>query len=145
MVIREDLNPGADARPGESAAFPETPARPDRVPSVPHLVHKEAFAALIALTAVCLISALSDAPLAGPADPAGIPASHVKAPWIFVGIQQLLRFLPPLSAGIVVPMTALVLLGLLPFVSPRRRMLTFATFFGITITSVMLTVWSSLG
>lgn len=102
-------------------------------------------AALIALTAVCLISAFSDAPLGAPADPAGIPAGDVKAPWIFIGIQQMLRFLPPFSAGVVLPLTGLALLGLLPFIPRNRRMLTFATFFGITIISVMLTVWGSLG
>ncbi len=144
MSTPEDLHPDTDVRPDDSGGNPETPMNPTRFQGVSDLVRNEVLAASIALIAVGFIAAVLDAPLGGPADPAGIPESHVKAPWIFVGIQQMLRLLNPLFAGVVLPMTALILLGLLPFISPRRRMLTFATFFAITVASVVITVWGFL-
>ena len=59
--------------------------------SAPDLVRKEGLAVLISFAALCLLAGLIDAPLDGPADTGGIPSDDVKAPWIFVGIQFMLR------------------------------------------------------
>ncbi|MDQ7784105.1 MAG: hypothetical protein RDU20_14570 [Desulfomonilaceae bacterium] len=110
-----------------------------RVKSVPDLVRKEALAAGIALAVVCLVSALLDAPLQGPADVGGLAASDVKAPWILVGIQELLKFLPALTAGVLMPFTAVLIIGAIPFL-PDIRGLRPIMFFGTTLTFVVLTV-----
>lgn len=118
-----------------------------RIRSVPQLVRKEAMAALAALVLVCLISAVFDAPLQAPADPQGIVVDNVKAPWIFVGIQQLLRFLPPLFSGIIIPLGALVLLSLVPYLPiarPIQQNAVRALFFGTIVISLAFTIWGYL-
>jgi menaquinol-cytochrome c reductase cytochrome b/c subunit len=66
---------------------------------------------------ICAISALLDAPLQGPADIAAVPPDHIKAPWIFMGIQVLLRHLSALVAGILIPAVGIFLMILAPYLS----------------------------
>jgi len=80
-----------------------------RVPSVPCLVVREAatglgLAALVMLAAICI-----PAPLRAPANP-GFSPNPAKAPWYFIGLQELMLHLHPGIAIGVIPM--LVLLGL---------------------------------
>jgi menaquinol-cytochrome c reductase cytochrome b/c subunit len=118
----------------------ETSGQTRRIRSVPDLLRKEGLAALVALAAVGLLSALVDAPLEGPADPSGLAAEHVKAPWIFVGIQQMLRYFPPILAGIVIPLGVLLALALVPYAYGKRT-LTRVVFFGVSAAVILLTVW----
>jgi quinol-cytochrome oxidoreductase complex cytochrome b subunit len=118
-----------------------------RVRSVSHLVPKEALAALAAVVVAGLISAVFDAPLQGPADPQGIVVDDVKAPWIFVGIQQLLRFLPPLISGIIIPLGALLFISLVPYLprsEPVQHKTVTTLFFGTIIISLAFTIWGYL-
>lgn len=94
----------------------------------------------MALAAVGLLSVLADAPIEGPADPSGLAAEHVKAPWIFVGIQQMLRYLPPVLAGIAIPAGVLLVLALVPYLY-GKLILTRIVFWGIAAAVVVLTVW----
>jgi hypothetical protein len=55
------------------------------------------------------ISLLSDAPLEGLANPMVTP-NPAKAPWYFLGLQELLHYFPPIVAGVLIP--TLVILGL---------------------------------
>ena len=66
----------------------------------------------IELFAVALvwISLLFDAPLEGLADPMHTP-NPAKAPWYFLGLQEMLHYFPPVVAGVVIP--GLVVLGLI--------------------------------
>ncbi len=56
---------------------------------------------------------------AGPAHHAGPEPAELRAPWIFVGVQYLLRTVPPLLGGIVVPLLMLVALAAIPFLRGR--------------------------
>lgn len=118
-----------------------------RIGSFPDLLRKEALAALLSLAALCILAALIDAPTGGPADPSGLSAENVKAPWIFVGIQQMLRYLPAVVAGVMLPLAALLIIGILPFVILRsaskrgNSRIGAAIFFGLTIVMLVLTVW----
>jgi len=87
-----------------------------------------------------------DAPIEAPADPQGIPASHVKAPWIFVGIQQMLRWWPPWLAGVAVPLAALVVLAGIPFLprSGKVRIVATGVFVLLVALACMLTIWGYL-
>jgi quinol-cytochrome oxidoreductase complex cytochrome b subunit len=112
-----------------------------RIRSFPHLVRKEAVAALFALALLAVVSAVLDAPISGPAEPSGVPAADVKAPWIFVGIQQTLRYFPPFLAGVVLPFAAILTLALIPYCGDKNRKSVSLTFFSIVIVSLILTLW----
>lgn len=110
--------------------------------AVPNLVRKELIALLFACAILALFSALFDAPMEGPADPNGVPTENVKAPWIFVGIQQMLKTLPPELAGIIIPLISLIMLTIIPLIfSPD---LAYVLFFGILGAASVLTVWGYL-
>jgi menaquinol-cytochrome c reductase cytochrome b subunit len=76
------------------------------------------------ITAVLVSAALVFLALIFPA-PIGIAANldagvgEVRAPWIFLWVQNLLRALPPLWAGIIAPMFILALITALPFLDRR--------------------------
>jgi quinol-cytochrome oxidoreductase complex cytochrome b subunit len=111
------------------------------VPSVPDLLRKEVLAAVVTLALLVILSAALDAPLQGPADVSGIPPEHVKAPWIFVGIQQMLRYLPATVAGVVIPVAAVLASVLLPFLFARKRALVVAIVSGLWIVLGIVTLW----
>jgi hypothetical protein len=113
----------------------------NKIRSVPDLLRKEALAATVGLVLVFLVSVVLDAPIEGPVDPGGIPAEHVKAPWIFVGIQQMLRYLPAVLAGVLLPVAALIALGLIPWIPTLGRKAKGVVFFGIVLAFLVLTVW----
>lgn len=113
------------------------------VKAVPDLLRNEGTAALATLAAACLISALSDAPIEGPVQPGGIPVEHVKAPWIFVGIQQMLRYLPAFVAGILLPALALASVAAIPWLGLRNRHAV-TVFLGLACLCLMMTLWGYL-
>lgn len=55
--------------------------------------------------------------------PPEAPAAHVQGPWFFLGIQTLLRVMPPLLAGLVLPGLFLALVLALPSAKGRWRRL----------------------
>jgi quinol-cytochrome oxidoreductase complex cytochrome b subunit len=83
------------------------------VPASPHLVVREGVAALVALAALLLLAALVEAPLEAAANP-GMSPNPAKAPWYFMGLQELLVHLHPTFAVLVVPLLGLVALVALP-------------------------------
>jgi hypothetical protein len=112
-----------------------------RMRSFPDLLRNEVLAALASLAVLCILAALVDAPTGAPADPSGLPAENVKAPWIFVGIQQMLRYLPTVVAGVIFPLIALLITVLIPFVSEAASRLYSAIFFGLAVAALVLTAW----
>jgi len=87
----------------------------------PHLLVREFFAATIVMVMVTLLSIVVNAPLKPPADAASTP-NPAKAPWYFLGLQELLHYFPPTTAGVLVPGLTLTALAMLPFVdrNPSR-------------------------
>jgi hypothetical protein len=104
--------------PGRSPTEREDPE--NTVLSFPWLVGLEGLASLLCLVALLVASLVAMAPLEGPANPAVTP-NPAKAPWYFVGLQELLHYFDPWIAGVVLP--GLILIGLmaLPYIdlSPR--------------------------
>jgi len=82
----------------------------EMVDSMPHLIIREAAIALLVLAAVLLISMFFNAPLDAQANP-GLSPNPTKAPWYFMGVQELLIHFHPLFAVLVIP--GLLVLGLL--------------------------------
>ncbi len=87
----------------------------------PHLLVREFFAAAMVMVMVTLLSLAIDAPLQGPADPNTTP-NPAKAPWYFLGLQELLHYFQPNSAGVMIPGLTLAALAVLPYVdrNPSR-------------------------
>jgi hypothetical protein len=84
----------------------------DKVNTWPHLMIGE-FAALLAVTAVLIIlSVILQAPLLDPANFNATP-NPSKAPWYFLGLQELLSYFDPQIAGVTVP----TIVGLVGFMA----------------------------
>jgi quinol-cytochrome oxidoreductase complex cytochrome b subunit len=92
---------------------PEKPSV-QRVTTIPHLVRRELVFALVWLAILLLWSMAIPAPLEGIADPLVSP-NPAKAPWYFLGIQELLLHFHPFFGAVVIPGTLLGALFLLPF------------------------------
>jgi quinol-cytochrome oxidoreductase complex cytochrome b subunit len=90
------------------------------VPTSPHLTQREGAAALAVLAAVMLLAAAWNAPLLAQANP-GMSPNPAKAPWYFMGVQELLVHLHPAFGAVAVPLFALVLLVLLPALGGGER------------------------
>ena len=88
--------------------------KPEQVLFLPHLLWRETAVALLLLAAVSLFSALVRAPLGPPANP-GLSLNPAKAPWYFLGFQELLVHLHPLFAVVVVPALGALALVALPY------------------------------
>jgi len=85
-----------------------------RVMTFPHLVVREAIAMEILLIGLGLLSLFYDAPLESLANPNKTP-NPAKAPWYFLGLQELLHYFPPVVAGVLIPLLAVVALAIIPY------------------------------
>jgi hypothetical protein len=85
-----------------------------QVASWPHLVRRELVAALATLILLAWWAILLELPLAPPADPSFTP-SVAKAPWFFVGVQELLQYFDPWLAGVALPVGGALGLAALPY------------------------------
>jgi quinol-cytochrome oxidoreductase complex cytochrome b subunit len=88
--------------------------KPERVTTIPHLVNREMIFAIGWIAALLLFSMLVPAPLEGIANPSLSP-NPAKAPWYFMGLQELLLHFHPLVGAIVLPSLAILGIFLLPF------------------------------
>src|SRR2546429_7334209 len=80
----------------------------------PHLLIREAIAFQVLVIAMVLVALLWDAPLEQLANPLLTP-NPAKAPWYFLGLQELLHFFPPFVAGILIPTLVVVALIFIPY------------------------------
>jgi hypothetical protein len=112
----------------------------EMVMTVPHLVLREVIALQFLIGALATYSLLFDAPLEQLANPLKTP-NPAKAPWYFLGLQELLHYFPPIVAGVLAPLLVLLSLSVIPYfnVNVRRKRLwdrrdrsTFVSF-GVTV------------
>ena len=89
----------------------------DRVTFFPSLFVREASQAALLVALVVVLAAVFGAPLGEAANP-GLSPDPVKAPWYFVGLQELLIHLHPLLAMGLLPLVVLAAAGLLPWLAP---------------------------
>jgi len=87
----------------------------DRVHTWPHLLIEEFIAMLILFAGMLVFSSIINAPLRELANP-NLTPNPSKAPWYFLGLQELLRYFHPMVAGITIPTFILVGLAAVPFV-----------------------------
>jgi len=86
---------------------------PVMLPVYPGLVFKEFLAALACILVLAWLGLLIEAPLDVTADPDFTP-NPAKAPWYFLGIQELLLYFDPWLAGAVIPFLIIAGLILVP-------------------------------
>jgi menaquinol-cytochrome c reductase cytochrome b/c subunit len=84
------------------------------VMTFPHLAMREAVALQILLIGLGLLSLFYDAPLESLANPNKTP-NPAKAPWYFLGLQELLHYFPPVVAGVLIPALAVIALIAIPY------------------------------
>ena len=78
------------------------------------------FLTAVALTIILIVwSLLINAPLLEIASP-GISENPSKAPWYFVGLQELLVYFDPWIAGVMIPSIIIICLVLIPYVDTNR-------------------------
>ncbi|MCK5351561.1 cytochrome b N-terminal domain-containing protein [bacterium] len=92
----------------------EATESPERVHTIPHLVTKELAVALALIGAIFVFSVFINAPLQEMANP-GMSPSPAKAPWYFLGFQELLMHFHPLFAVFIIPVIGGLTLVLLPY------------------------------
>jgi len=92
--------------------------------SMPHLFLREAIALLALTLALVLLSLGVDAPLEEIANPGETP-NPAKAPWYFLGLQELLHYYPPFVAGVLLPTLVIMALVVIPYfdLNLKRRAL----------------------
>jgi menaquinol-cytochrome c reductase cytochrome b/c subunit len=130
MDIKKDFNvePSSDARKvPKRIAFikSRTSARvrqeeEDMVMTVPNLVVREIIAFEILVVVLAVISLTFNAPLEWIANPAHTP-NPAKAPWYFLGLQELLHYFPPIVAGVILPSLVVVALIVIPYFSVNLK------------------------
>src|SRR6202162_486931 len=80
----------------------------------PHLLIRGAIAFQVLVIALVLVALFWDAPLEQLANPLLTP-NPAKAPWYFLGLQELLHFFPPFVAGILIPTLIVLALVVIPY------------------------------
>ena len=84
------------------------------VQSFPEVLFRAAIAVQVLACILVLISLFFNAPLEGLADASHTP-NPAKAPWYFLGLQELLHYFPPVVAGVLVPTLVVLALIVIPY------------------------------
>jgi menaquinol-cytochrome c reductase cytochrome b/c subunit len=94
----------------------------ETVVTFPALVWKEFLAGLAAFVVLLAVSIQVNAPLLQRANTAITP-NPAKAPWYFLGLQELLERFPPVMAGVAFPSFVIIFMILTPYLdrNPSRR------------------------
>jgi hypothetical protein len=115
----------------------------DKVHTWPHLLVIEFAALLITTAGVTIFSALVRAPLLGLADFNKTP-NPSKAPWYFLGLQELLTMFNPQIAGVLIPGVALIVIMLAPFIDKNPSSKPADRKFAIALFTIFLLMWAVL-
>jgi hypothetical protein len=115
----------------------------DKVHTWPHLLVGEFVAALACTAFLLVFSALVNAPLLGAANVNRTP-NPSKAPWYFLGLQELLTMFHPMVAGVTVPGVALVGLGMAGYIDKNPSNKPEDRKFAIAIMTLFLMFWAVL-
>jgi menaquinol-cytochrome c reductase cytochrome b/c subunit len=115
----------------------------DKVNVWPHLLLREAVAAFAVFAVVTVFSVVVNAPLRELAN-SNLTPNPSKAPWYFLGLQELLRYFHPMVAGVTIPGIALLVLAATPYFDknpsarPENRKL------AVLLFTMFLMFWSVL-
>jgi hypothetical protein len=130
MVPKNIINPQPDFVPEKSSDAKKLPKRiafikgrtaarvksedEEMVMTVPNLVIREIIAFEVMVIVLALLALFFNAPLEWVANPEHTP-NPAKAPWYFLGLQELLHYFPPVVAGVILPGLVVVALIVIPY------------------------------
>ena len=86
----------------------------DQTQTFPEVLFRAAVAVMSLAIVLVWIALIFNAPLEGVADPSHTP-NPAKAPWYFLGLQELLHYFPPVVAGVLVPGLVVMALIVIPY------------------------------
>jgi hypothetical protein len=115
----------------------------DKVHTWPHLLAAEFVAALACTAFVFIFSVFVNAPLLQLANTNQTP-NPSKAPWYFLGLQELLTTFHPMIAGVTLPGVGLIALILTPFLDRNPSIKPEDRKFAISLMTVHMMFWSVL-
>ena len=115
----------------------------DKVHVWPHLLVIEFASTLSLMAFVTIFSALVKAPLLGLADVNQTP-NPSKAPWYFLGLQELLKMFQPMVAGVMIPGIALGVLAIAPYIDKNPSNKPADRKFAIIMMTMFLMMWAVL-
>ena len=119
------------------------PRQEDKVNVWPHLLIREAVAAFAMFAFVTVFSVLVNAPLREVAN-SNLTPNPSKAPWYFLGLQELLRYFHPMVAGVTIPGLALLALGATPYFDKNPSMRPENRKLAILLFTMFLMFWAVL-
>src|SRR3972149_4781056 len=108
----------AELMPGEGPMVGKGPE--DTVFAFPVVLVLELLLMLGLTLAVFLFSLVKQAPLEEIANPL-VTSDPAKAPWSFVGLQELLEHMHPVLAGVLIPCALILFLASLPYLDTARE------------------------
>ncbi len=121
----------------------------DKVNVWPHLLLEEMVALMACTVFLVVFSTFVDAPLLQLAN-VNLTPNPSKAPWYFLGLQELLRYFHPMIAGVTIPGVGLVLLMAFPYLDknpsmrPANRKFSIMLFTWFVIMAAILSTIGSL-
>ena len=128
----------------KSGSIQDVKAKPqDKVHVWPHLLVIEFAAALLLTVFTTVFSIFVNAPLLELADVNKTP-NPSKAPWYFLGLQELLTMFHPMVAGVTIPGMGIFLLILAPYIDRNPSNKPEDRKFAISLMTVHLMFWATL-
>ncbi|MCU1346112.1 MAG: putative menaquinol-cytochrome c reductase cytochrome b subunit [Acidimicrobiia bacterium] len=128
----------------KSGSIQEVKASPvDKVHTWPHLLLPEFVAALLCTAFLFVFSVFVNAPLQRLANINQTP-NPSKAPWYFLGLQELLTMFHPMVAGVTIPGMGLFALILAPYTDKNPSNKPEDRKFAISIFTIFLMFWAVL-
>ena len=128
----------------KSGSIQDIKAQPlDKVHTWPHLIIVEFGAALFCTAFVTIFSVFVNAPLLRLADVNATP-NPSKAPWYFLGLQELLTMFHPMVAGVTIPGMGLFVLFVAPYIDKNPDNRPEARKFAVSAFTIFLMFWAVL-
>jgi hypothetical protein len=127
-----------------SGSIQDIKAKPlDKVHTWPHLLVVEFGAALLLLAFLTFFSIWVNAPLLRLADVNATP-NPSKAPWYFLGLQELLTMFHPMVAGVTIPGIGLFALMLAPYIDKNPSNKPEDRKFAVSVFTIFMMFWAVL-
>jgi quinol-cytochrome oxidoreductase complex cytochrome b subunit len=115
----------------------------DRINVFPHLLLEELLSLVIVTAALIVFSTFVNAPLQALANQ-NLTPNPSKAPWYFMGLQELLRYFHPMVAGVLIPTIFFAFMFVLPYVDRNPSIKPGDRKMAIVLFTLMLMLWTIL-